>query len=60
VIKEVQDGEYIITTKQPYARAHFFIDEELDEHDETPNLPVGSTFQCPMEAAPEEETKCVV
>jgi len=41
VIKEVQDGEYIITTKQPYARAHFFIDEELDEHDETPNLPVG-------------------
>jgi hypothetical protein len=58
VIKEVEDGEYIITTKQPYSRSHFFVEEELDQHETSS---VGQTFVQPVDA-PEEESKsqCVV
>ena len=61
MIKEVTDGEYIITTKQPFARSHFFVEEELDKSEKAIQN-FGRTFQCPINAPEEEEkkTNCVV
>ena len=58
VIKETRDGEFIITAKQPYARNHFFVDEELDE--EADDCRVGQTYQTAVEPEEESKTHCVV
>jgi hypothetical protein len=61
VIQEVQDGEFIITTKQPFAKSHFFVDEELDTKvDETSLYMIGQTIRCPLDDMEETKTTCVV
>ena len=54
----MNDGEFIIQTKQPYARSHFFIDEELSSHEEH-QVKADAQFidHCQVE---EEKVRCVV
>jgi len=59
VITQVHDGEYIITTKQPFAKNHFFVEEELDTQVES--YQVGQTITMPVDDFVEEsKTACVV